>query len=165
MCRNSGTEFSCAVSLSLSISFCFNGPAGLLFWAPKCKSQDEAKTPPRNERQGRVVDVGRGEVRLARRIPVLRKPIGMKGAQSVLNPVRKHSEYVKGNKMNFCCTSKLTRDVIRSLAVIGASVGLLAGCIESQRSRRISPFPCNSANLTGSMSRHQWPRAVRWKPT
>jgi len=43
--------------------------------------------------------------------------------------------------MNFCCTSKLTRDVIRSLAVIAASVGLLAGCIRNPKIAADQPVP------------------------
>jgi RND family efflux transporter MFP subunit len=35
--------------------------------------------------------------------------------------------------MNFCSTPKVARDVIRSLAVIGASVSLLAGCIRNPK--------------------------------
>jgi len=43
--------------------------------------------------------------------------------------------------MNFCCTSKLTRDVIRSLAVIAASVGMLAGCIRNPKIAADQPVP------------------------
>ena len=43
--------------------------------------------------------------------------------------------------MNFCSTSKLTRDVSRSLAVIGASVGLLAGCIRNTNIAADQPVP------------------------
>jgi RND family efflux transporter MFP subunit len=43
--------------------------------------------------------------------------------------------------MNFCFTSKLTRDVSRSLVVIGASVGLLAGCIRNAKVAADQPVP------------------------
>ena len=43
--------------------------------------------------------------------------------------------------MNFCSTSKLTRDVSRSLAVFGASVILLAGCIRNPKIAADQPVP------------------------
>ncbi len=43
--------------------------------------------------------------------------------------------------MNFCSTPKVTRDVSRSLAVIGASVCLLAGCIRNSKIAADQPIP------------------------
>jgi multidrug efflux pump subunit AcrA (membrane-fusion protein) len=43
--------------------------------------------------------------------------------------------------MNICSTRKVTRDVIRSLAVIGASVSLLAGCIRNPKVAADQPIP------------------------
>ena len=59
----------------------------------------------------------------------------------VLNPVRKDSEYLKGTKMNHRSTQNVTMDLIRSLAVIGASVGLLAGCIRDPKTAADEPIP------------------------
>jgi multidrug efflux pump subunit AcrA (membrane-fusion protein) len=53
----------------------------------------------------------------------------------------KHSEYLKGIKMNYCSTRKVTIDVIRSIAVIGAAVGLLAGCIRTPKIAADQPVP------------------------
>jgi len=43
--------------------------------------------------------------------------------------------------MNFCSISKITKDLIRSLAVIGASVGLLAGCARNPKIAADQPVP------------------------
>lgn len=43
--------------------------------------------------------------------------------------------------MNFCSTSKVTRDVIRFLAVIGAAVSLLAGCVRNPKVAADQPVP------------------------
>jgi RND family efflux transporter MFP subunit len=43
--------------------------------------------------------------------------------------------------MNFCSTPRVARDVIRSLAVIGASVSLLAGCIRNSKIAADQPLP------------------------
>jgi RND family efflux transporter MFP subunit len=43
--------------------------------------------------------------------------------------------------MNFCSTPKVTGDLIRSLAVIGASVSLLAGCIRNPTIAADQPVP------------------------
>jgi len=43
--------------------------------------------------------------------------------------------------MNFCCTSRLTRDVSRSLAIIAASVGLIAGCVRDPKIAADQPVP------------------------
>ncbi len=43
--------------------------------------------------------------------------------------------------MNFCFTLNATRDVTRCLAVMGASVGLLAGCIRNPKVAADQPIP------------------------
>jgi RND family efflux transporter MFP subunit len=43
--------------------------------------------------------------------------------------------------MNFCSTQNVTRDVIRALAVIGASVSLLAGCGREPKMAADQPVP------------------------
>jgi len=43
--------------------------------------------------------------------------------------------------MNFCSTTKITTGVIRSVAVIGAAVSLLAGCIRNSKVAADQPVP------------------------